>query len=225
MELAMRSTLARSLAFMIVPAAAAQTGVDPATKVAWCENIGWTNWADAGAPVGEQSVLLHTGFLSGFVWSENTGWLNLGNGAPTGDCDGTPCYSTANAAETGVNVDIGTGELSGLAWGENIGWINFSGGAMATPPQPAQLDQTSNRLRGYAWGENVGWINLDDAVHFVAFQCTGDFNGSGSFSVQDIFDFLAAYFAGDPQADINASGSLTVQDIFDFLASYFLGCA
>jgi len=29
-------------------------------------------------------------------------------------------------------------------------------------------------------------------------NCPGDFNNSGSVSVQDIFDFLSAYFAGCP---------------------------
>ena len=42
--------------------------------------------------------------------------------------------------------------------------------------------------------------------------------------LEDIFDFLAAYFAGDPAADVNQSGSITVQDIFDFLQGYFIGC-
>ncbi len=50
-----------------------------------------------------------------------------------------------------------------------------------------------------------------------------DFNQDGSVSVQDIFDFLAAYFTGGPNADFNGSGSVTVQDIFDFLAAYFGG--
>lgn len=54
--------------------------------------------------------------------------------------------------------------------------------------------------------------------------CVADFNGSGQVSVQDIFDFLAAYFMGDARADVNGSGAITVQDIFDFLAAYFMGC-
>jgi hypothetical protein len=48
-----------------------------------------------------------------------------------------------------------------------------------------------------------------------------DFNGSGSVTVQDIFDFLAAYFSNDPSADINNSGTVTVQDLFDYLYLYF----
>ncbi|MCC6320934.1 MAG: hypothetical protein IT438_05790 [Phycisphaerales bacterium] len=54
--------------------------------------------------------------------------------------------------------------------------------------------------------------------------CAGDFNGGDGASVQDIFDFLAAYFAGLGSADVNRSGDVTVQDIFDFLAAYFEGC-
>lgn len=55
--------------------------------------------------------------------------------------------------------------------------------------------------------------------------CTADFNESGIVSVQDIFDFLAAYFDADLHADFNGSGGLSVQDIFEFLAAYFAGCA
>ncbi|GEM_PF-1908186 len=59
----------------------------------------------------------------------------------------------------------------------------------------------------------------------IVVRCPADFNGSGSPTVQDLFDFLAAYFSSDPRADINRSGTISVQDIFDFLAAYFAGCA
>jgi len=55
-------------------------------------------------------------------------------------------------------------------------------------------------------------------------SCPADFNGSGTVTVQDMFDFLSAYFVGGAEADVNASGSVTVQDIFDYLAMYFAGC-
>ncbi len=54
--------------------------------------------------------------------------------------------------------------------------------------------------------------------------CLADFNTSGGLSVQDLFDFLGAYFAGDPRADISGAGGISVQDIFDFLGLYFSGC-
>ncbi len=54
--------------------------------------------------------------------------------------------------------------------------------------------------------------------------CPADINLSSSLTVQDIFDFLAAYFSNAPTADYNNSGTTTVQDIFDYLAAYFAGC-
>jgi hypothetical protein len=63
--------------------------------------------------------------------------------------------------------------------------------------------------------------------------CTADFNNSGAATVQDVFDYLAAWFAqcaapGDPPctrtADIDGSGDITLQDLFDFLSDWFAGC-
>ncbi len=54
--------------------------------------------------------------------------------------------------------------------------------------------------------------------------CPADISGNGIISVQDIFDFLAFYFAGDCRADFNNVSGVSVQDIFDFLAAYFAGC-
>ncbi|MCC6320277.1 MAG: hypothetical protein IT438_02435 [Phycisphaerales bacterium] len=61
--------------------------------------------------------------------------------------------------------------------------------------------------------------------------CRGDFTQNNNVSVQDLFDFLAAYFANDPCANANdsppgpgAPNGLSVQDLFDFLAAYFGAC-
>lgn len=54
--------------------------------------------------------------------------------------------------------------------------------------------------------------------------CKGDFNQSGSVTVQDVFDFLVAYFAGDLSADTNGQDGVTVGDIFAFLVAYFGEC-
>jgi glucose/arabinose dehydrogenase len=59
----------------------------------------------------------------------------------------------------------------------------------------------------------------------LRYRCPADFNADGTVSVQDIFDFLAAYFGGLASADFNGVGGVTVQDIFDFLAAYFSPCA
>ncbi|HMN40288.1 MAG TPA: immunoglobulin domain-containing protein, partial [Phycisphaerales bacterium] len=58
--------------------------------------------------------------------------------------------------------------------------------------------------------------------------CAADFNADCVLEVQDIFDFLNAWFAGDPAANFNGSTGfppdLEIQDIFDFLNAWFAGC-
>lgn len=55
--------------------------------------------------------------------------------------------------------------------------------------------------------------------------CPVDFNCSGGApTVQDVFDFVTAWFAASPSADFNTVGGITVQDVFDFLTAWFTGC-
>lgn len=67
--------------------------------------------------------------------------------------------------------------------------------------------------------ELIGRVTVPACV-----ACAGDFNHSGVVTVQDVFDFLAAYFSGSATADVNNSGSVTLQDIFDYLTAYFTPC-
>jgi hypothetical protein len=80
-------------------------------------------------------------------------------------------------------------------------------------PQAAIYADTS-----YYRGEAC--LYLDTDVGKVVRAAKLDYNASGTQSVQDIFDFIASYFAGEPKADINQSGEASVQDIFDYLALY-----
>ncbi len=70
----------------------------------------------------------------------------------------------------------------------------------------------------------LGGPNARGIVYPRPAPCAADFNGQNGVTVQDIFDFLSAYFAGSTNADFNHSGGVTVQDIFDFLGAYFVGC-
>lgn len=54
--------------------------------------------------------------------------------------------------------------------------------------------------------------------------CPGDYNNDSGSSVQDLFEFLAGFFAGAAPADINGSGVISVQDLYDWLAAWFGGC-
>jgi len=200
----------------------AQTSIDPSSKFSWCENVGFMNWADAGDPLGSQSVLIQPSYLTGFIWCENTGWLKLGAGIPA---DGAS-YANSDGSDWGVNHNSNTGNLSGLAWGENIGWVNFSGGAMANPTNPARLDTSANRLRGYAWSENVGWINLDDSTVFVGTlppPCFADYNQDGGIDGGDVDAFFTEWSAGDSRADVNQDGGVDGSDVDVFFVAWQAG--
>ncbi len=73
-------------------------------------------------------------------------------------------------------------------------------------------------------GTRVYTLALNNGASFVQF-CLSDFNCNGAATVQNIFDFLAGFFASDPRADANRNGAVTVQDIFDFLSSFFASCS
>jgi hypothetical protein len=66
----------------------------------------------------------------------------------------------------------------------------------------------------------IDWVNL----HLVPQLCDADYDADGVLSVQDIFAYLNAWFAGSPDADFNGNCTLEVQDIFDFLNAWFAGC-
>ena len=70
-------------------------------------------------------------------------------------------------------------------------------------------------------GSNCNALN-----NSIAPCCHADFNKTAGVTVQDIFDFLAAWFAGSPYARFagdGTGGAPTAQSIFDFLAAWFSG--
>lgn len=202
-----------------VTTACAQSNIQATHKVAWCENIGWTNWRDSGSPSSTQGAIIAGTFLTGFIWSENTGYINLGDGSPVNGS----AYANASGADSGVNI-LPDDRLGGLAWGENIGWINFGPFASLAAAQQARLDPISARLRGYAWGENVGWINLNDTNHYVGILCPADFNQDGAIDFFDYLDFVDAFSSNFPSADFNSDGAIDFFDYLDFVDAFSIGC-
>jgi hypothetical protein len=73
----------------------------------------------------------------------------------------------------------------------------------------------------FALGQ-AGCNQLTPNINSTSPCCLANYNKAGGISVQDIFDFLGAWFSNSPNADINAGG-LSVNDIFDFLAAWFSG--
>jgi hypothetical protein len=54
--------------------------------------------------------------------------------------------------------------------------------------------------------------------------CPANFDRMGGLTIQDVFAFLNAWFAGDPRCDFDGVSGLQVADIFAFLNAWFAGC-
>ncbi|HMN41155.1 MAG TPA: GC-type dockerin domain-anchored protein [Phycisphaerales bacterium] len=96
--------------------------------------------------------------------------------------------------------------------------------AITASPNPQSIFVTPHPANANAQQYyNSSWFDIWDLPFNIQAFCPGDFNRSHGLAVQDIFDFLNAWFAGNPDADFNGNG-LAVQDIFDFLNAWFAGC-
>ena len=78
-------------------------------------------------------------------------------------------------------------------------------------------------VAGTTWGTLDVRADLRGTLSPIP-TCAADFNHQNGLTVQDIFDFLTAWFAGAAGADFDHSGGLSVQDIFGFLSAWFAGC-
>lgn len=102
--------------------------------------------------------------------------------------------------------------------------VGYGGGTSGTYTLFTDAEILSHAGIAYGGSETLG-AQFGNYARFVRdFQCIGNFNGQDGVSVQDIFDFMAAWFAGSASADVNGVGGVTVQDIFDFLGAWFAGC-
>ena len=73
---------------------------------------------------------------------------------------------------------------------------------------------------------NNWWWAIDNlSVTAASAACACDYSSDGVVGVQDVFEFLSDWFAGD--GDFDRDGNTGVQDIFSFLACFFgsSGCS
>jgi hypothetical protein len=94
--------------------------------------------------------------------------------------------------------------------------------AMQALPAYAQFQNTMGQRTHLSTGDIDG-LRSRYGCPGVA-PCPADTNCSGSATVADIFDFLAAWFAGTPIGDFTHSNGVGVPDIFAFLTAWFAGC-
>lgn len=152
------------------------------------------------AAVNGSPIILPEGF--GLTWTNRAG--------PDGR---TSFVLTSHMAAPNSYSGVWTGGLvdGWSGWNGLVGYfssVTYPGGTSEPYPHGLVLD-------GYVMaaleGEPVTF--RDDAGVTVV-----TIGRPPGLSVQSVFDFLDAYFAGGPVADFNHSGALTVQDVFDFLA-------
>jgi hypothetical protein len=134
-----------------------------------------------------------------------------------------PANFTVSVSVTGSGTVTST--PSGITCGSTCS-ADFASGTQLT------LHASPTNGWAFAGWSGAGCTGTGDCVTTVlgatsvtaAFTCRADFDGSGGTTVQDIFNFLSAWFNGDPRSDFNGVNGINVQDIFDFLAAWFAGC-
>lgn len=67
-------------------------------------------------------------------------------------------------------------------------------------------------------------LGTPGVFNFCAGLCPSDMNCSASVTIDDLFLYFSAYFAGDPSADFNHAGGVTVDDLFLYINAWFVGC-
>lgn len=99
----------------------------------------------------------------------------------------------------------------------------FTANAWYADPSHPGGDQAHLAVEGYrAWGRACA------AAVIRACDCgpSVDLDFDGRRTIADVFEFLAAWFAGEDRANFDGEGdSPSIQDLFAFLAAWFAGCA
>ncbi|MBY0262431.1 MAG: hypothetical protein K2Q20_08815, partial [Phycisphaerales bacterium] len=190
-------------------------------------SVGFSRLDGSAATIGDRSLIASLGFGAGNqpVGSE----LLLSDGTP----QGTSIFETVAGPDNGVPADFfsagrrvlfnavspGTGQELWTSDGTPAGtrlladlWPGPLGSV------PGSFFTRAGRVYFFASTPGTG-----SELHSVS-ACPADFAGDGAATVEDIFQFLTAWFAGGPGTDVDGDGSRTVTDIFAFLSAWFAGC-
>lgn len=135
---------------------------------------------------------------------------------------------TVHAVNGDGSIIVGGGIYGARMWKNGVGLIDIPAALAAAGENligwqlthATGISTDGRMIAGYGThnGRTEGWVAM------LPGACVADFNHSGDVGLQDILDFLSAYFDAALTADINGSGAVSVQDVFDFLAAYFAGC-
>jgi hypothetical protein len=170
--------------------------------VSWMANDSWVE--GTGTPSRPTAVGITFDTLPAFL-------------GPSDELLGTFAFAGAISGSNTYTLALTPGFRADIAAGTDGGGVSIR---LFTPPGSV-ISYLSNS-RSYTVPSSYPMLTIT-AIPLPP-PCPADFNHSGSLTVQDIFDFLASWFAGSPAADFNHANGLGVQDIFDFLTAWFAGC-
>jgi len=180
----------------------------------------WANAGTGGAPLNLPFIF--EGFTGVCCQSDGSCTANAAAGTPNPTCATGTYVASASCSPNSCPPPAGNGACCSGAT-----CVVVANAAACTALNPTSTPPGANtRFVGTGSACNAPGNNTTPC-------CKADFNQSGGpppvKTVQDLFDFLAAWFAKTAQADINgnppaAGASVTVQDLFDFLAVWFPGC-
>ncbi len=153
----------------------------------------------------------------------------LGPGVPIGP--GTGASALARLPSGDVAVGGHFSSVNGIA-SRNIAVYHPSTGAWSTIGSGVDASVYALAVLpngDLAVGGAFTFVGSTLSAFFARYRfgpsCPADFNCSGDQpTLDDLFGFLAAYFATDPRADINGIDGVTIQDILEFLVAWFSGC-
>ena len=94
--------------------------------------------------------------------------------------------------------------------------------AMQALPAYAQYQSSMGQRTHLSAGDIAGLVSRYGCPGVA--PCRPDIDCSGTITVADIFDFLAAWFARTPVGDYTGTSGIGVPDIFAFLSAWFAGC-
>ncbi|MCC6322501.1 MAG: hypothetical protein IT438_13820 [Phycisphaerales bacterium] len=169
--------------------------------------------------------------LVGSLWLDRSPFLKV-DGFPSGGGGMTRVVGLSRQPAAPGNPPVGQYRLRSVSL--RCAGVTGSPSAIAPVPYLFRID-TDCDVNGQADSDQIAANpSLDQNLDGILDTCGGppqtcpcDTNGSGTVSVQDLFEFLGQFFTNNPQADLNHSGGVTLQDVFDFLDCFFVppaGC-
>ncbi len=135
-------------------------------------------------------------------------WCSIGTNAPCLNCPtiGGP-FVTANLHDSGAPILI---EVPSTDPTDPTLELRLIG----------TVSSTNSGRRPSAWNNSGGLPQLVEAA-VVPHIHTGDFDGNGVRSVEDVLDYLSAFFGGRADADADGSGTVEVADVLTYVDQWF----